>query len=91
MVDDRLVDDRLVDEKAVPVCRHLRTKMFYISEALGLRYMEQTMPTESYWCMKTMTATGPDDQPVEPDECGRDRRCREERMESLAFDVGAEE
>lgn len=91
MGDATMLNERVKNDTTVPVCRHLRTKMFYISEALGLRYMEKTMPSESYWCMKTMTATGPDDQPVEPDECGRGRRCREERLESLAFEVTADD
>lgn len=64
-------------------CQSLRTKMLYISEALGVRYMERTLPTESYWCSRTMTATGLDDHPVEPDECHNRRRCYQARTEAI--------
>lgn len=61
-------------EGPVP-CRSLRTKMLYISEALGYQYLQRTLPTEPYWCAQTQNATGLDDQPVEPDDCRHHRAC----------------
>ncbi|MFM7204190.1 MAG: hypothetical protein ACKO6N_25700 [Myxococcota bacterium] len=80
-------DESMSSERPIP-CRHLRTKMFYISDALGLRYLERTLPAESYWCLHTMTPTGLDDRPAEPDCCDARRPCYEPVSASLlAFDV----
>ena len=43
-----------------PVCRRLRTKMYYVlgREAVNLR---ESSPTAQYWCSLTATVMGPDD------------------------------
>jgi hypothetical protein len=63
-----------------PVCQHLRTKKLFIpvhaAEAL-------TEPTEHesepfFWCNRTLTPIGVDDQPVHVRLCIRGRCCFEE-------------
>jgi len=61
-------------EQRIP-CACLRTKMFYIHEASGIRYLQETIATESYWCTHRMAAVGPDDRPAEPNECLSGRAC----------------
>jgi hypothetical protein len=59
-----------------PVCRRLRTKMYYVMgrEHVDLR---QTSPTAQYWCARTTTVLGPDDVYCSPDTCQPDRACFE--------------
>lgn len=64
-----------MDRDRQPPCRHLRTKAVYVSDEQGREYLERTIPSESYWCVKTMRPVGPDDEPAEPDDCGRNRPC----------------
>ena len=57
-----------------PVCRRLRTKMYYVlgREAVNLRV---SSPTAQYWCSHTATVMGPDDEPCSPEGCQPDRGC----------------
>ena len=59
-----------------PVCRRLRTKMYYVlgREAVNLRV---SSPTAQYWCSHTATDIGPDDEPCSPEGCQPDRGCFE--------------
>jgi hypothetical protein len=59
-----------------PVCRRLRTKMYYVlgREAVNLR---ESSPTAQYWCSHTATVMGPDDMPCSPEGCQPDRGCFE--------------
>ncbi len=59
-----------------PVCRRLRTKMYYVlgREAVNLR---ESSPTAQYWCSLTATVMGPDDMPCSPEGCQPDRGCFE--------------
>jgi hypothetical protein len=59
-----------------PVCRRLRTKMYYVlgREAVNLRV---SSPTAQYWCSHTATVMGPDDEPCSPESCRTDRGCFE--------------
>jgi hypothetical protein len=60
-------------------CRCLRTKRMYIpalaEDALDL---EQNQNDQSfYWCNKTLSALGPDDNQVHPSLCQPGRSCHE--------------
>jgi hypothetical protein len=59
-----------------PVCRRLRTKMYYVvgREHVNLRV---SSPTAQYWCSLTATVMGPDDEPCSPECCQPDRGCFE--------------
>jgi len=69
-------------EKNVPAplpCRHLRTKRMYIP-ALA----ENALDSEShrddqafYWCNKSLSALGRDDEQVHPCSCQPGRSCHE--------------
>ena len=60
----------------VPVCRRLRTKMFYVvgRDAVDLR---ESSPTAQYWCSLTTTVMGPDEIPCSPETCRSHRACFE--------------
>lgn len=60
----------------VPVCRRLRTKMFYVvgRDAVELR---ESSPTAQYWCSLTATVIGPDELPCSPETCRSHRGCFE--------------
>jgi len=60
----------------VPVCRRLRTKMFYVvgRDAVELR---ESSPTAQYWCSLTATVMGPDEVPCSPETCRSHRGCFE--------------
>jgi hypothetical protein len=59
-----------------PVCRRLRTKMYYVvgREHVNLRV---SSPTAQYWCSLTATVMGPDDEPCTPEWCNERRGCFE--------------
>jgi len=60
----------------VPVCRRLRTKMYYVvgREHVNLR---ESSPTAQYWCSLTTTVMGPDAVPCSPEACQPHRMCFE--------------
>jgi len=62
--------------KDVPVCRRLRTKMYYVMgrEHVDLR---ESSPTAQYWCSLTATVMGPDDVYCAPESCRPSRGCFE--------------
>jgi len=64
--------------QSVP-CRHLRTKKMYIPAlADGALDMEPSADDQSfYWCNRTLTALGRDDNPVHPCVCQPGRSCHE--------------
>jgi hypothetical protein len=61
---------------APPVCRRLRTKMYYVvgRDHVDLR---ESSPTAQYWCSKTATVMGPDDVWCSPEVCRVGRACFE--------------
>jgi|HubBroStandDraft_1064217.scaffolds.fasta_scaffold873622_1 hypothetical protein len=62
-----------------PLCRYLRTKRMYVP-ALANGAVEsesQTGDQSFYWCNKTQTALGIDDNPVNPCACRPGRSCHE--------------
>jgi hypothetical protein len=68
------MDDQ--DLASFPVCRRLRTKMYYVvgREHVSLRV---SSPTTQYWCSLTTTVMGPDDLPCSPESCQAHRGCFE--------------
>ena len=64
---------------APPPCRHLRTKRMYIPVlAEGALEVDTRSGNQSfYWCNKTQTALGGDDNPVHPCVCRAGRSCHE--------------
>ena len=64
------------EQDETPVCRRLRTKMYYVvgREHVNMRH---SSPTAQYWCSLTATVMGPDDEPCSPESCQPDRGCFE--------------
>jgi hypothetical protein len=66
------------DEPArAPICRRLRTKMYYVVGRDAVELSESS-PTAQYWCSLTTTVIGPDELPCSPEMCGTHRGCFEE-------------
>ena len=61
-------------------CRHLRTKKMFTGatakEAFASKEGEHVTPCH-FWCNRTQTAVGVDDQPVHKDICIPGRTCFE--------------
>ena len=59
-----------------PVCRRLRTKMYYVAgrDHVNLRV---SSPTAQYWCSRTTTVMGLDELPCSPETCRPHRGCFE--------------
>ena len=68
--------DATAEKSEAPVCRRLRTKMYYVlgREHVNLR---ASSPTAQYWCSLTATVMGPDDLPCSPEGCQPERSCFE--------------
>ena len=64
------------ERKDQPVCRRLRTKMYYV---VGRDHVDLTQdsPTAQYWCSRTATVMGPDDVFCAPAVCQPHRGCFE--------------
>jgi hypothetical protein len=62
-----------------PVCRCLRTKKMFIPEHEADALTEQPEPGAEafYWCNRTLSETGPDDQPAHLRTCIPGRKCFE--------------
>ncbi|HOW66193.1 MAG TPA: hypothetical protein P5186_13325 [Candidatus Paceibacterota bacterium] len=64
-----------------PVCRHLRTKKMFIpfqnDSAPGVAE-EISGQHPHFWCNRTLTEVGQDDQPVDPCRCREPRACFED-------------
>ena len=60
----------------IPVCKRLRTKMYYVMgrDHLDLRV---SSPNTQYWCSRTATVLGPDDVCCSPELCQASRGCFE--------------
>jgi hypothetical protein len=59
-----------------PVCRRLRTKMYYV---VGREHVDlvEGSPSAQYWCSRTATVLGPDDVYCSPVTCCAGRACFE--------------
>ena len=64
--------------KTSALCKHLRTKSMFIP-ALAQAQTEtenaQADCSSHCWCNRTLTETGPDDQPVGTERCTPTRAC----------------
>ena len=60
-----------------PVCRRLRTRMYYVvgRDHVDLR---EKAPNAQYWCARTATVLGPDDVYCDPSVCSPERACFEQ-------------
>ncbi len=67
---------RAADLTDTPVCRRLRTKMYYV---MGRDHVDlrEASPTGQYWCSRTATVLGPDDVLCSPLVCQPHRACFE--------------
>ncbi len=65
-----------VETPVVPVCKRLRTKMYYVA---GRDHVDlaQSSPTAQYWCSLTTTVLGPDAVYCSPEACQSPRGCFE--------------
>jgi len=57
------------------ICQNLRTKASYVPGIRTENYLSEPDPMSQYWCVKTMKVIGPDDRPVEPEDCKTVRKC----------------
>ena len=75
---------------APPVaCRWLRTRSAYGRSADEATWESGDSPLESYWCLRTMEATGPDDGLVHAHACRPGRICFEARPTVAAVVLAA--
>ncbi len=58
-------------------CRQLRTKMMHVTSDWEAHAAAYPSASASYWCLKTMSAAGPDDSPAVLENCRFGRRCFE--------------
>lgn len=59
------------------VCRHLRTKMFYVKGRDGCD-LTTASTTAQYVCLRSHQVVGPDELPVCPGDCDAARGCYED-------------
>jgi len=59
------------------LCRHLRTKTWYVPDSFAERDISRSSSTAQYWCLKTMRADGPDGALALPEDCTDERVCFE--------------
>ena len=57
------------------VCRKLRQKGGWDTEAEGRSWKHGESTTAAYWCLSTMEAFGPDEAPCHPHQCAEGRSC----------------
>lgn len=62
--------------QAVPICRKLRTRMYYV-KGRDHEDLQRSGPEAQYWCAKTATVLGPDDVYCSPEACQPQRACFE--------------
>lgn len=59
------------------LCRHLRTKTWYVPDSHAERDVSRSSATTQYWCLKTMRSDGPDGAPALAEDCTDERSCFE--------------
>jgi hypothetical protein len=71
------------DESAPPtVCRMLRTKTFFGTyTSTGEDWRTGDSSTAVYWCLKTMSTSGADDNLAHPHDCCPGRACFQPELE----------
>lgn len=66
-------------QSCVATCSRLRTKTAFGSLVGGVHtWQEGKSSTAVYWCLATMSQSGPDDKLVHPHVCQRGRACFED-------------
>jgi hypothetical protein len=73
-----LDEDENMTDKKKSGCRHIRTRMSY-GPGIGDfgDWRTDKGSSNQYWCLKTMTTAGPDNDFVAPETCQPDRGCFE--------------
>ena len=61
------------------VCRYIRTKTAFGNSVGYQPWQRGESSTAAYWCLRTMTSSGPDDQLVHPQSCCAGRGCFKDR------------
>ena len=57
-------------------CKYLKTKKSFMhSTEDPEKWRTNRSSTSQYWCVKTMSVSGPDDGQVQPEDCQEHRRC----------------
>lgn len=57
-------------------CKNIRHKLMYCDERHATRGMvDNTSDTRTFFCIKTFDNLGPDNNPVDPEECSSSRSC----------------
>lgn len=59
------------------LCRHLRTKTWYVPDSYAERDVSRSSSTAQYWCLKTMRSDGPDGALALAEDCVEGRACFE--------------
>lgn len=63
------------------LCRHLRCKEMYVNDAASLERAQQeperAFENKYFWCLKTFTARGPENEQCGAEECRPSRACYE--------------
>ena len=68
------------------LCRHLRTKTWYVPDSYTERDISRSSSTAQYWCLKTMRPDGPDGALALPEDCTDERACFEPSSSSSGAD-----
>src|SRR6185503_8254406 len=68
------------------LCRHLRTKTWYVPDSYTERDVSRSSSTAQYWCLKTMRSDGPDGALALPEDCTDERACFEPAPPAAAAD-----
>ena len=69
-----------IEKINTPICKNLRTKMYYVNVADSQNAIANEVDTfaTQYWCLKTMQPVGPDEGYVHRDKCcNASRKCFE--------------
>ena len=59
------------------LCRHLRSRTWYVRDSYTGRDGSRSSPEGQYWCLKTMRPDGPDGSVALPEGCTDERACFE--------------
>lgn len=62
-------------EELPAVCRYLRTKTAFGTSAGYQPWQFGGSSTAAYWCLQTMSSSGPDEQLAHPTRCCDGRSC----------------
>lgn len=66
-----------------PFCGALRSKKFFILDALASEASQYLDASNHCWCRETQQVMGPDGDRVHPNRCGPGRACYTSALESV--------